>query len=400
MPSTQLPKPRSGSHYFGVGLRRFSLDPFAVNTHHTLRKSPWLPLIGGIVMSLFMSFPFFMMLADRSQSGEGGNSDPIGFMLLPVGIILAITVVICLWNWLNQADITIEHDGFHITRHGVLKKHEYRLKRQDFLGVLLREYTVRSKNSSTTYQVIELVHPTPSLTVPLLVRPSTIAAREEWESLAKALALPALQQSGQSISARDSDSLDETIIEKLDAGKIDTRYSNQSETPDQLSISTSEQDGRPTLIVEIKARRMSRWIAPVVSIVSLTPMLSLLEGVDTTELILVIIVPLAFIGIINMVAKRDKNTPRSLLIQPDRLIYRDAIAKDYGIKPGPKELIFEAIEDIRAERKSMNFRVVADGDQGEMSIGDGISEDTAQWLRDYILASIANADDAKQRSRS
>ena len=398
MAQTHLPKPHSGSHFFGIGLQRFQLDLFAAGTHHTLRKSPWIPLVGGIFMSMFMSFPFLMMWLDRQQPGEGGSGEPIGFMLLPVGVILSITVVICLWNWLNQTDITVEHDGFHVTRHGLLKKREYWLKRRDFLGVLMREFTVRRKNSSTTYQIIELAHPTASLNVPLLVRPHANPPRQEWEDLAARLELPALQQSGRTISARDSHSLDQSIVDKLSEGSVESHYTNQSEPPEDLRVNTSDRHGTPTLVVEVLAHRMSRWVAPAVSVAALTPMAALFDDLDGIETLLVLTIPLAFIAIINMVARRDKNTGRRLLIQPDRLIYQDKIAKDYGIALGPKELLFHEIEEIRVERKSVNFRVVAASDQGEMSIADGITEDAAIWLREFILASIANADDAKQKS--
>ena len=80
---------------------------------------------------------------------------------------MGISTLISLWRWYNQTGLKVVHDGFLITRYGLFNTRDQHLPRDDFTGVLMRQYEVKRKNSSTLYQVIELLHRDPELTVPL-----------------------------------------------------------------------------------------------------------------------------------------------------------------------------------------------------------------------------------------
>lgn len=68
-----------------------------------------------------------------------------------------------------------------------------------FRGVLHREEVVKRKNSSTTYQIVELLHDDPKRCVLLYVRPTTKLPRERWENYARLLKLPARGNSGREL---------------------------------------------------------------------------------------------------------------------------------------------------------------------------------------------------------
>ena len=157
-------------------------------------------------------------------------------------------------------------------------------------------------------------------------------------------------------------------------------------------MESTEIDGARALRIHVLPPRMSRWVLPATALLSSTPLIAVFDNPSMDNAWVGIAVPIVFTGVIFLVQRTDKNTPRHLTIAHDRLTYHDPIARNHGIQIEREVLPFDVIEELRAEQKTVTHRVMAASDQGSMSIADGIDEATATWLKDFILAAITKAD--------
>ena len=104
-----------------------------------------------------------------------------------------------------------------------------------------------------------------------------------------------------------------------------------------------------------------------------------------------------FGGVMFLAARHDRNTPRRLLITPQEIRAEDAAAQNYGHRIGRSSLRLDDIEEVHTESSGMMHRVMISSDKGEMRVGNGISADAADWLSQFIISAIANADTAQPR---
>ena len=399
MTSSNSLKTRHTLKFFGIYLRRFDLDPKENGAEAVLRKSPWVTLILGIMMAAFMSFPAIMAGLDAAGSNgdNRGAEEAARFLMLPGLAIMGCTILVCFWNWRRYAHITVTPDGFHVVRAGLFGSENYTLDHREFLGVLLREYVVKSKNSSTTYQVVELLHPDPDKSVPLYIHASRNPARDRMETLAKDMDLPGLRQSGNRIIGRDTDDLDKSIKERVAAGEIRESYDAKSTPPAGLSLEHQRIDGTPTLIVNILARRLPAFLPWLIGIFSAMPLVGIISDGEYDKLWIGVLVFCLFGGVMFLAARHDRNTPRRLLITPQEIRAEDAAAQNYGHRIGRSSLRLDDIEEVHTESSGMMHRVMISSDKGEMRVGNGISADAADWLSQFIISAIANADTAQPR---
>lgn len=249
----------------------------------------------------------------------------------------------------------------------------------EYAGVLQREHTVRRKNHTSTYQIIQLCHDDPGRDLPLHVTLGDVLPRERWEAWAARLNLPALQLDDDRITGRPADTLDNSLAEQLRAGHA-TAGAGYGPPPDTLEVG---QDATG-LRIDFKTPRM-----PLVwyGVFALIPAIFIAVGAFDPEAWPGMLVGLVFLAIIGWLARKDASSPRAIRLDDDTVQNLD----EWSWHSGDVETLKVAdIENLRIHQSSKGGRlVVIESDRGTMHVGQGLSREDLTWLRDFLVAEIA-----------
>jgi hypothetical protein len=180
--------------------------------------------VGGSFIVLFSliwgGFPT-VGLVSLLRSGDIG-AEGILFLVFPiVGLgLLAYGIHILLWRQ------TVFFDGhrFTVTERGLMGVKSWSEPLSAYDGVLRRTRLVRTKNSSYTLYMIDLVHPDPDRHINLYTDTRETGFREMWEEYAKRLRLPALEVGQGGMVRREAGDLDKSVAELIREGKVTVNY--------------------------------------------------------------------------------------------------------------------------------------------------------------------------------
>jgi len=141
----------------------------------------------------------------------------VGLLFPGAGLVLALFAVVALYE---RRQVTFERDGVRVEGRSLAGPERWALPYGAYRGVLHREHVERRKNSTTTYQIIEMLHEDPGKTLPLSVEAAAEVPRDRWEGYARALGLPALERSGDELVGREAADLDKSLRTLADEGKL------------------------------------------------------------------------------------------------------------------------------------------------------------------------------------
>ncbi len=288
---------------------------------------------------------------------------------------------------LRRRIVKFEPAGVTVHERKLLSETEWYARYSEFEGVLLREHTRRNKNSSTTYQIIELKHPDPSKTLPLHVSTGTRPPRSAWESYGQKLALPALRQTADGIMGRDVSDFDQTLKMLGDAGKIDAGYDPSESIPDGLSVETTDAPHGEELKVTILANRFPLWLR---ALFFGFPAIFVAVGVLQPEVWPMSLFGGIFICAAYLVFRQTGKSPRTIRLTRDALTVSDS---SFLLQEHETTFKLDEIEDlsVQASRSGMGLELRISSDRREGAAGHGLDRDALDWLRRYITAAIVNA---------
>jgi hypothetical protein len=296
------------------------------------------------------------------------------FPLIGVGLIVAGLV-----QMYRRQHVRFGDTGVEVSERNLTGLRRWSAAYSEYAGVLQREHTVRRKNSSTTYQIIQLCHADPTYDLPLHVEPGYVAPRERWEGWAARLRLPALQIDDDRITGRPADTLDHSLAEQLRAGHT-TAGMGIGSPPESINIG---EDGTG-LRIDLKHTRLPlAWYA----VFALIPAVFVAVGTFDPEGLPAMVVGLVFLGIIGWLAWKDSASPRAIRLTRDTVENLD----EWRWHGADAETLNAAdIEIVRIHQSSKGGRVVAvESDRGSMHLGQGLSREDLTWLRDFLIAEIA-----------
>jgi hypothetical protein len=296
------------------------------------------------------------------------------FPLIGVGLIVAGLV-----QMYRRQHVRFGETGVEVSERNVTGSRRWSAAYSDYAGVLQREHTVRNKNSSTTYQIIQLSHADPAYDLPLHVVRGDAPPRHLWEAWAARLALPALQIDDDRITARPAETLNHSLAQQLRAGHV-TAGIGIGPPPKSLRIG---EDGAG-LRIDLKQTRLPlAWYA----VLALFPAVFMVVGVMDLEAWPGMLVGLVFLGIFGWLAWKDFTSPRTIRLTRDTVENLD----EWRWHSGDVETLNAAdIEIVRIYQSGRGGRAVAvESDHGTMHLGHGLSREDLTWLRDYLIAEIA-----------
>ncbi len=254
-----------------------------------------------------------------------------------------------------------------------------------FKGVLHREEIVKTKNSSTTYQVIELLHDDPKKCVLLYVQATTKLPRERWEGYARQLRLPALEAGVAGVIERDHGDLDKSLKHLVEEGKVTHGFDPDAEVPRGLYVERRDMD---SLKVVITAGRYPIWFLALFMLVGA----AMMTGAFFTDQNPIILfgAGLLFSGLPCFMLVRDRAARREISLDRRELTVTDALRLN---RHSRSELSLDEIESIaiRRARGNTGWELVIASDRGPIYVGLGLSKTALAWLKDFITAAIATA---------
>ncbi len=254
-----------------------------------------------------------------------------------------------------------------------------------FKGVLHREKVVKTKRSSTTYQIIELLHDDPGKCVLLYVKPTTKLPRERWEGYAKLLKLPALEAGVAGVVERDHGDLDKSLRKLVEEGKVTHAFDPDADAPRGLYVERRDAD---SLKVVITVGRFPIWFLALFMLAGA----AMMAGAFFTDQNPVILfgAGLLFGGLPCFMLVRDRAARREISLDRRELTVTDSLRLN---RPSRNGLSLDEIESIaiRRARGNSGWELVIASDRGPIHVGLGLSKKALVWLRDFITAAIATA---------
>jgi hypothetical protein len=294
--------------------------------------------------------------------------------LIGVGLIVAGLV-----QMYRRQRVRFGESGVEVQERNLTGLRHWSKAYSDYAGVLQREHLVRNKNSSTTYQIIQLCHADPAYDLPLHVDRGDVPPRHLWEAWAARLRLPALQIDDDRITARPAETLNHSLAQQLRAGHV---TAGMGYGPPPKSINVGED--ATGLRIDLKPGRLPLgWYA----VLALIPAVFIVAGAMDPDGRPAMLVGLVFLGIVGWLVWKDFSSPRAIRLTRDTVENLD----QWRWHSGDVETLNAAdIEVVRIHRSSKGGRVVAvESDRGSMHLGQGLSREDLTWLRDFLIAEIA-----------
>lgn len=280
---------------------------------------------------------------------------------------------------------TFRGDGVEVEGRGLWASESWYHPYTAFKGVLHREEVVKTKNSSTTYQIIELLHDDPKRCVLLYVQATTELPRERWEGYARRLKLPALEAGAAGVVERDPGDLDKSLKDLVEEGKVSHAFDPDAEAPRGLYIERRDPD---TLKVVITAGRYPIWFLALFMLTGAAMMVGAFFTAQNPYALFG--AGLLFGGLPGYMLVRDRAARREISLDRRRLTVTDALRLNRHSRDG---LSLDEIESIaiRPARGNSGRELVIASDRGPIHVGLGLSKDALAWLKDFITAAIATA---------
>ncbi len=353
--------------------------PVEINLKQSKFQTFFLIIFGVVWLAITSGFLAPMIFG-------GGASEPIIWVFIIIFPLIGLGLILGgLYQLTVRRTLNITRTRVSFGERTPLGRRNWQEPLSAYKGI--RHYTrvIKSKNSSTTYQIVELAHQNPARAVPLFVQPGMKMPRQKIEDYASALELSVMGGTGQ--AARHADDLDKSIRELSAEGKFENRFDPNSPIPPTLKILTSGSGEDAELKITILAPRIPRALQFAMIIIPV--LFGGVASLGNNSLI-----PLG-IGLVVLVAAilailRDRRTPRIVRINRNSITGEAGLA---GGKTPPKTIPFGSVEEVyvRRDANGRGQNIVVAGDHATIAIGAGLPAKSLEWLRGYIAAAILTA---------
>lgn len=335
-----------------------------------------------IVGLAWMGFATYFALSIAPDSGSPGAGDLMRYVFLLFPAFGVFIVAPAVWRLLQHRHAVV--DKYLVTVEGwsLLGREAWRVPLDTFLGVRHRTGIIRRKRSSTTYQIIELVHPDPKKTILLWVERGDAVPRERWETYARLLNLAALNADG---VARDREDLDKSLRQMVQEGKVPVAFDPAGPVPQGLQVNRLQRDGQEMLEVMIQAPRLPGWLVVLFVLILLPVGIGvLLEGENPFGLVVVI----AMLGLVFYMRRHDRQHPRLLQLTRQAISYDDKWGGVRGSGAG-LSLPLDQVEQVHLADNGRELVIASD--RGQIRTGAGLDRAALDWLKNYLTATILHA---------
>ncbi len=217
----------------GRSAQRFELDigHLPVTARRTNSR-----VLGVFIVIFALVWGGFPTVGIFAILGDGQTFEPamLMFFLFPaIGVgMLLYGIHLLVW----RKTITLDRGSVAVVESGLRGTKEWREQLANYIGVLRRVRHVRTKNSSYTLYIIDLIHENESKTINLFTDLTEASHRAKWESYARALEMPALEQGQGGLLKRDAADLDKSVGELIKEGKVEVDFDALTRTARGLAV--------------------------------------------------------------------------------------------------------------------------------------------------------------------
>lgn len=362
--------------------RRWQIDLSAlpVEAHQTGSR------FGAMFLILFAliwgGFPA-VGLVSVVQSGDFGP-EAFLFLLFPaIGLaILAYGIHNLIW----RRSIAFDGRDFSVAERGLLGGKSWTEPLSAYDGVLRKTKRVKTKNSSYTLYMVDLIHPDPDRRINLYTDTSDAGFRSKWEGYARQLNLPAFEESDGGVVRREAADLDKSVGELVREGKVEVDYAVLSRPAEGLAT-----DIEGDTVVITRTGPQNTWWGSLFAV--LFPLIFIGIGLFVTELEMfgrvifggagLLFEILFVIGVYNDLTSRAR-----LRVGPDgvRINKVRSSGEDQGTFIPANEL-----ESVVVKKKENEWRasIVVASDRETLRFGAGLPRVSLDFVTNTILAKIA-----------
>lgn len=371
--------------------QRFELDISHLPVVAQRKKSRLLGVFIVIFALVWGGFPVAGIAAILSgdQAFEPAMIVFLLFPLLGLGIF-AFGVHQLVW----RKTITLDRDFVTVVERGLRGAKQWREQLANYTGVLQRTRRVRTKNSSYTLYIVDLIHEDDSKKINLYTDTGEAGHRAKWEAYARALELPALEQGQGGVLRREAADLDKSVGELIGEGKVEIDFDALTRTAKGLSV---DYEG-DTVVLTRTGPKHPWWGMLIgvtfplvfVAVALMAPgmpwfMRILFGGLGAVfEIVFVL-------GVLwDLVSRqRIRVGPRDLKV---------STVSPWGEKEG-KQMPIGGIENVTIARDSNGASpaVVMAGDADTLKFGSGLSGSSLDFVMNTVLAKVAEAERYNRR---
>lgn len=336
-----------------------------------------------ILFALFWGGAPAVGLYSTVRSGDIGPEIAI-LLIFPIfGVAIFLFGI---HNWLWRRSVTYDGHAFTVTERGLRGEKSWTEPLSAYDGVMRSTRRVKTRNSSYTLYMVDLVHPDSDRKINLYTDTSETGFRGIWESYARQLRLPAFDQGEGGMVRREAADLDKSVGELIAEGKIDIDYDALARPASGLAF-----DIEGDTIVITRTGPQNSWPASLMAV--LFPLIFVgvgffAPGLDLVGRVIFGGMGLLFELLFAIGVYKDLTTRERLRVGPDGL--RASRAGPRG-ESERKHIPDDEIEAITVKRKENRWRpaVEISGDRETLRFGRGLPRNSLDFVMHTILAKIA-----------
>lgn len=368
----------------GRGRRwRIDLSSPPVEAHQTGSK------VGALFLILFsLIWGGFPTVGLFSILGSG-DAGPELFIFLIFPIIGIGILLFGIHSFLWRRGVAFDGQSFTVTESGLKGTKSWTEPLSAYEGVMRSTRRVKTKNSSYTLYMIDLIHPDPDRNINLYTDTTEAGFRGIWEEYCRGLKLPAFEQGDGGMVRRDAADLDKSVGELIQEGKVEIDYETLSRPAEGLAV-----DIEGDAIAITRTGPQNPWWGSLIAV--LFPLIFVGVGFFVSDLGLF---GRAIFGGMGMLFElmfvvgvyRDLTTRARLRVGPDgvRVNKVGSNGEDEG-----KFIPAAEIEAVTLKRKDNEWRpsVVISSDRETLRFGAGLPRTALEFAMNTVLAKIAETE--------
>ena len=340
--------------------------------------------LGGFLMVFALVWGGAPLIGLLSEPSAGRSAGETLLMLIFPAIGTGL-FLFGLHTFLWRKEITIDKYFVAVVERGLKGRREWQETLDAYRGVLRRSRRVKTKNSSYTVYMVDLVHEDQDRTINLYSSRSEQGWRGKWEAYARHFRKPALEESADGMVAREAGDLDKPVGELMREGKIEVDLGALTEKAEGLAV-----DFEGDTIVITRTGPRNSLFGSVLAL--LFPLIFIYIGFfhdDGSQPVVYIfgVIGIFFQALTVILVAWDQVSRHRLRIGP-RTLRLNQIGP-WGETKG-KTLPVEQIENVKIGREqgSGPTAVIASGDSGMIKFGTRLPRASLDFIHNTILAKI------------
>lgn len=353
----------------------------------------------AVIGTLLWLFMFLSSIWNLYRHADDWQAALGKLLLFSIAVFAAYLAALLFFAFWKRQRITLDQFTVTVERIGLFGHRTWSSPYTDFEGVLYREARAFLGLAAANLHIIELRHRDPAWTVPLFVQGAAKAPRERMKQYARRLKLPALMETREGGVLRDASDTRGMAGDVARAGAGIPETFDAGTPPRGLSVIPDTIDGDKAERVAITVGRLPKGFPlflsafPVVIVIGLFALLLFKRGPSALDpnLVFWMLALLGFSLASTLLLRMwERRIGRGVTVSRTRLV-----VEDKGQKADRRRRMFRLseLEDVgvKPAAQGLGKVLLVAGRSEQIEIGHGLSDESLEWLRDYILAAAARA---------